>query len=159
MRTISVGTEPTGVAANPKRNEIYVVNAGSSNVSVIDAEQNKVVATIGVHGRPYFVDVAPDGHRAYVANSGSANVSVLDLDHRTVAATIRVGAAPGLARVSPDGSTVVVTKRRQHCLLIDTARLTVLGHCRLHGRKTSRSCRLDESVVSCSVPVNWPALI
>jgi len=78
---------------------------------VIDAEQNKVVATIGVHGRPYFIDVAPDGSRAYVANSGSANVSVLDLDHRTAYATIRVGAGPGLARVSPDGSTVVVTNR------------------------------------------------
>ena len=91
MRTLPVGTEPTGVAANPKKNEIYVVNTGSSNVSVIDAEQNKVVATIGVHGRPYFIDVSPDGHRAYVANSGSANVSVLDLDHRTVAATLRVG--------------------------------------------------------------------
>ena len=35
-----------------KRNEVYVVNTGSSNVSVIDAEQNKIVATIGVYGRP-----------------------------------------------------------------------------------------------------------
>src|SRR5208337_871285 len=53
------------------------------------AEQNKVVATIGVYGRPYFIEVSPDGHRAYVANSGSDNVSVLDLDRRAVAATNR----------------------------------------------------------------------
>jgi YVTN family beta-propeller protein len=49
---------------------VYVVNTGSNNVSVIDAEQNKVVATIGVYGRPYFIDVSPDGQRAYIANSG-----------------------------------------------------------------------------------------
>ena len=81
-KTIPVGSEPTGIAANSKKNEIYVVNTGSNNVSVIDAETNTVVATIGVHGRPYFIDVAEDGKRAYVANSGSSNVSVIDLEKR-----------------------------------------------------------------------------
>lgn len=126
IRTIGVGSNPTGLAANPKKNEVYVVNSGSANVSVIDAEHNKVVATIGVQGKPYFIDVTPDGHRAYVANSGSANVSVLDLDHRTVAATLRVGGSPGLARVSPDGSTVVVSNRADSTVsIIDTARLVL----------------------------------
>src|SRR6202165_888706 len=46
-KTITVGIEPTGVVANGKKNEIYVVNTGSNNVSVIDAERNAVVATIG----------------------------------------------------------------------------------------------------------------
>src|SRR6267154_5550525 len=78
-KTIAVGLEPTGVAANSKKNEIDVVKTGSNNVSVIDAEKNAVVATIGVQGRPYFIDVSGDGKRAYVANSGSANVSVIDL--------------------------------------------------------------------------------
>ncbi len=54
-KTISVGLEPTGVAANSKKNEIYVVNTGSNNISVIDAEKNAVVATIGVQGRPFFI--------------------------------------------------------------------------------------------------------
>jgi YVTN family beta-propeller protein len=67
-RTIAAGIEPTGIAANSKKNEIYVVNTGSNNVSVIDAERNAVVATIGVHGKPYFIDVAEDGKRGYVAN-------------------------------------------------------------------------------------------
>jgi YVTN family beta-propeller protein len=95
VKTLQVGSDPTGVAANPKRNEIYVVNTSSANISVIDAEQNRVVATIGVGGRPYFVDVSPNGGRAWVANSGSNNVSVLDLDHHMVVATLRVGRSPG----------------------------------------------------------------
>ena len=126
VRTLTVGSEPTGVAANPKRNEVYVVNTGSSNVSVIDAEQNKVVATIGVGDHPYFIDVSPDGHRAWVANSGSASVSVIDLDRRAVVATLHVGNGPGLARVSPDGKTVVVSNRADNTVsIIDAARMTV----------------------------------
>src|SRR5437588_11068061 len=37
IKTIPVGAEPAGIAANHKKNEIYVVNAGSNNISVIDA--------------------------------------------------------------------------------------------------------------------------
>ena len=43
VKTIAVGASPTGVAANPKRNEIYVANAESNNISIIDAERNEVV--------------------------------------------------------------------------------------------------------------------
>ncbi len=110
-RTLQVGRQPTGLAANPKRNEIYAVNTGSNSVSVIDAEANKVVATIGVHRTPYFISVAPDGRRAYVANSGSNTVSVLDLDKRRETGTAATGEAPGMARVSPDNRTVVVSNR------------------------------------------------
>ena len=95
VKTIAVGASPTGLAANPARNEIYVANSESNQISVIDAEHNEVVATIGVHRAPYYVSVSSDGKRAYVANSGSANVSVIDLDKRQVIATIGVGGAPG----------------------------------------------------------------
>ena len=126
VKTIAVGAEPTGIAASPTRNEIYVANAGSANVSIIDAERNQVVATIGVHANPYFVSVSPDGQRAYVANAGSANVSVLDLAKRAVIAAIRVGGAPGLAKVSPDGKLVVVSNRADNTIsIIDTAKLAV----------------------------------
>ena len=56
--TIPVGHAPTGIAVNPARNELYVVNSESDNVSFIDARQNKVVATVGVHHQPYFIAVA-----------------------------------------------------------------------------------------------------
>jgi YVTN family beta-propeller protein len=44
--TLAVGREPTGVTANVEKNEIYVVNTASDNVSIIDAERNALVATI-----------------------------------------------------------------------------------------------------------------
>ena len=44
VKTIRVGSEPTGIAANPAKNEIYVVNTGSNNITVIDAERNRATA-------------------------------------------------------------------------------------------------------------------
>jgi len=110
-RVLQVGTQPTGIAANPQTNEIYAVNTQSGNVSVIDAEHNRVSATIPVQRLPYFIDVDAEGRRAYVANSGSNTVSVLDLmTHREIAVA-GTGEQPGLAKISPDSRTLVVTNR------------------------------------------------
>jgi YVTN family beta-propeller protein len=114
-RTLQVGLNPTGLAVNPVRNEVYVVNTGTptgnGSVSVIDSAANRVVATIPVHKLPYFISVDPSGHRAFVANSGSNTVSVLDLDHRREIAVAGTGEQPGLARIAPDGRSLVVTNR------------------------------------------------
>ena len=110
-RTVQVGANPTGIAANPVKNEVYVVNTTSGSISVIDTEKNQVVATIPVRRLPYFISVEGAGHRAYVANSGSNSVSVIDLDHRRVISVAGTGEQPGLARVSPDMRSLVVTNR------------------------------------------------
>jgi YVTN family beta-propeller protein len=114
-RTLQVGVQPTGMAVNPKRNEIYVVNtgvaSGAGSVSVVDTDLNRVVATIPVHKLPYFIDVDTAGHRAYVTNSGSNTVSVIDLDRRLEIGAAGTGEQPGMARISPDMRTLVVTNR------------------------------------------------
>jgi len=110
-RMLQVGHDPTGLAVNPLRNEVYAVNSGSDSVSVIDTSVNRVAATIGVHHRPYFIEVSPDGKRAYVPNSASNTVSILDLDKRREIAVAATGEGPGIARVSPDGKSLVVSNR------------------------------------------------
>jgi len=110
-RVLAVGQNPTGVAVNPEKNEVYAVNTGSGTVSVIDAARNRVVSTIPVHRKPYFISVDSTGRRAYVANAGSNNVSVIDLDKRREIRVIGVGEGPGLAKISPDGDSLVVTNR------------------------------------------------
>jgi YVTN family beta-propeller protein len=109
--TIGVGTDPTAIAVNPVRNELYVANSGSGTVSVIDAERNRVTLTIGVHRDPDSIAVDASGDRAYAANAGSNNVSVIDLRKRREIAAIGVGEGPAAVRVSPDGNTLVVTNR------------------------------------------------
>ncbi len=53
--TIPVGAAPIGAAANRKTNTIYVTNADSNMVSVINGPTNTVVATIHVGAFPYGV--------------------------------------------------------------------------------------------------------
>ena len=117
-REVPVGMNPTGVTANPKRNEVYVVNSGmnqtngtNGSISVIDTEKNAVAATIPVHRQPYFIEVNPAGDTAYVANSGSNSVSILDLKTRREIAVVGTGEGPGLVRIAPDGKSLVVSNR------------------------------------------------
>jgi YVTN family beta-propeller protein len=114
-RTLQVGAQPTGLAVNPTRNEVYVVNSGipsgDGSVTVINTDLNRIEATIAVHKLPYFISVDAAGHRAYVANSGSNTVSVIDLDLRREIAVAGTGEQPGLARISPDMRSLVVTNR------------------------------------------------
>ena len=114
-RVVQVGTNPTGITANPTRNEIYAVNTGLSNgigsLSVIDATTNTVTATIPLHRQPYTISVNSTGTRGYVANSGSNSVSVVDLlSHREIA-VVGTGEQPGMAMISPDDQTLVVSNR------------------------------------------------
>jgi YVTN family beta-propeller protein len=115
-RTLQVGVGPSGMAVNPVKDEVYVVNSGGAggngSVSVIDTNKNQVVATIGVHRQPYFISVDVEGRRAYVANAGSNTVSVIDLETRREIAVAGTGEEPGLAKIAPDMRSLVVTNRR-----------------------------------------------
>ncbi len=115
-REIAVGQNPVAVAANPTRNEVYVVNSGSAwaqgSVSVINAENNSVVATIAVHRQPVSIEVDTVGELAYVANAGSNSISVVDLKARREIGVVGAGEEPAATRVSPDGKTLVVANRR-----------------------------------------------
>ena len=114
-RELAVGPNPVALAANPARNEIYVVNSGSSGasgtLSVIDAEHNAVVAAIPLHRQPVSIHIDPTGSKAYIANSGSNSVSVIDLTARREVALFGAGEQPDAAVLAPDGKTLVVANR------------------------------------------------
>ncbi|WP_231868845.1 VCBS domain-containing protein [Rhodococcus opacus] len=127
--TVTVGTSPTGVAANPAGTRVYVTNSGSGNVSVIDTATNTVVATVKTGTTPSAVAVNPAGTRAYVTNSGSGTVSVINTATNTVVGSpIKVGITPNAVAVSPDGTRVYVTNRSSNTVsVINTATNTVVA--------------------------------
>jgi len=56
---------------------VYITNAGSNTVSIINTSTNKITAMVNLES-PHFpleVAITPDGTKVYVTNSGSNNVS------------------------------------------------------------------------------------
>src|SRR5260370_21058673 len=75
IATVAAGTTPFAVAINPVTNKIYVVNAGSNNVTVIDGATN-ATTTMAVGLNPYSVAINPVTNRIYVTNPLSSSISV-----------------------------------------------------------------------------------
>lgn len=80
---IKVGNAPDAVLYEPTKKRVYAFNAHSHNVSVIDAESEKVVATVPLSGIPEFA-----------ATDGKGNVYV------------NIETKNSLVRFAPDGTKV-----------------------------------------------------
>jgi YVTN family beta-propeller protein len=92
---IDLGTlDPPGVglpfdaALTPDGAELWVVNAASNDLSVIDLAQNRLAAHIEVGDNPRGIVLSPGGDAAYVNNTLAGTVSVVDTAAYTVTGTI-----------------------------------------------------------------------
>ena len=92
--TITVGSEPYGIASATVSSVVYlyVANIGSKSVSVIDTSTNTVTATVTVGLNPYYATTV--GTNVYVTNGLSNTVSVIDANTNTLEATVEVGSYP-----------------------------------------------------------------
>jgi DNA-binding beta-propeller fold protein YncE len=86
VTSIPAGTNPDGIVFEPKTKTVWAFNGRSSNATVIDAAQGKVVATIPLPGKPEFP--VADGSGAVFDNIESKNEIVrFDAAARTLTAT------------------------------------------------------------------------
>ncbi len=88
---------PWDVALAKNDTELWVVNAASNDISVVeigDPTHPRRTAHIPVGDNPRGIVFSPDGHTAYVNNTLAGTVSVLDADTYTVTATITVTTIP-----------------------------------------------------------------
>ncbi len=95
---------------------IYVTNEGSNNVSVINRQSGKVVATIMVGRKPRGIatSLVRERPKVYVANSGSNSISVIDPTTNKVEneIPIRFGKGPegiAVAKLSTEKELIFVT--------------------------------------------------
>ena len=120
--TITVGGEPTGIAASADGRWVYISDSASSSLLVLDTASKSVEARIPVGLKPWGVAVSPDGSRAYVVNNGAGSVSVVNTGTRSVSATITIGSAPGDIAIDPAGTTVYATNNGSNSVsIIDTS--------------------------------------
>ena len=92
VQTIDVGLHPTGMALAPAGNRLYVTNANSDTISVIDTGSDRVVDTLHVGNAewrgpdvilgssPNAVAVSPNGRTLYVANGSQNAIAVVDAE-------------------------------------------------------------------------------
>lgn len=91
---------------------VLVSNEASSDISIIDANTNKLVRRIYVGDRPRGIHVSPDRRTLYVAlsdnspntQSGSDAIVAIDLASRKIKQRIASGTDPEEFGVSPDGT-------------------------------------------------------
>jgi len=57
VATVTVGSNPSGVALNSRGTRVYVTNRDSDSVSVIDTVTNAVLTTLQVGGVPLAIAV------------------------------------------------------------------------------------------------------
>jgi YVTN family beta-propeller protein len=122
VTTVPVGVNPKGIAFDPDRGLIYVVNqnrdpnspedylyaTNPGSVSVIDAATNSVTQTIGVGRAPQYAALDTNAHRLYISDEGENSIAVVDTMAGTVVANIGVGDSPVGVTVDPDTHTLYV---------------------------------------------------
>ena len=127
IRQIQVGLHPNDIISGPDENFIYLVNANSDNVSVINTATDEVTETISVRlngeENHYFGDspdglgISPDGRILYVADGMDNAIVVIMLGNKAcltcnaqdsrVAGFIPTAAYPSSVAVSGDNQLYV----------------------------------------------------
>lgn len=134
-KTIPVGLHPCGMAASSRGRYLYVANANSDTVSVIDTDADRVVETIACRPQARLpfgsgsnaLALSPDGGTLYVANGTNNCVAVVKLtaassegdasgrpEKSTVAGLIPTGWYPGALLLSADGKKLFVANVKGH---------------------------------------------
>ena len=85
---------PFAVALSPDGKILYLANAGSDDVSVIDLNANTGLAHLTVGANPRGIAITPDGSRIFVNNVLDGTLSVIDAEALTVTDTVPVTDIP-----------------------------------------------------------------
>jgi DNA-binding beta-propeller fold protein YncE len=106
VASIPAGTNPDGIVFEPKTKTVWAFNGRSSNATVIDTAERKVVATIALSGKPEFP--VADGTGTVFANIETKNEIVrFDAAAKTITATWPVADCD-----SPSGLAIDTAGRR-----------------------------------------------
>jgi YVTN family beta-propeller protein len=135
LKTIRVGLHPCAMTLSPAKRLLYVANANSDSVSVIDTQAEEVVETIACRpdaalpfgSGPNALALSPDGSTLYVANGTNNCLAVIKLALREVegklvksaetsklVGLIPTGWYPGAVLISPDAKKLFVANVKGH---------------------------------------------
>lgn len=111
---IDAGDHPAHVVPDRGGKRVFVTDAGTNRVLVIDVASGKLVKEIGTGRYPHGQRLSPDGSQLFVADVEEGAVSVIDTATLTETARIPVGKAPVQVGFTPDGTRVYVSLRDEN---------------------------------------------
>jgi YVTN family beta-propeller protein len=106
VTSIPAGSNPDGIAFEPKTKTVWAFNGRSNNVTVIDTAKRTVVATIALPGKPEFPQADGKGH-VFDNIEDKNSIVALDAASKTLTATW-----PLTNCDSPSGLAIDKTHRR-----------------------------------------------
>ena len=139
-KTIAVGGHPSGIATSKNGKFVYVANANSDTVSVIDTAADKVIETIDCKPEKRLpfgsgsnaLTLSLDGQTLYVANGTNNCIAVVELGSMSggriiagetrpsqISGLIPTGWYPGAVVVSAESKSLVVANVKGHGSLSD----------------------------------------
>jgi len=132
--TCSYQGGPSGLEWDSANGDVYVADQGASNLTVISAASNSVIANVNVG--PFAIAVAcdPITNELYVAVEGLNAVAVVSGAANTVVTDIPVGEGPVAVAFDPDnGNVYVANSDTDNVSVIDGSTLQVISNIPVHG--------------------------
>jgi len=116
LKEIEVGLLPCNMVLSNDASRLYVANANSDIISVIDTEQDTVLKSIETKpsselpfgSAPNALVINPSGKLLYVANGANNQLAVIDLETDKVIGLIPTGWYPGAVVMNKAGSELIV---------------------------------------------------
>ncbi len=106
---LSVGTEPRGIAVDPRGGRVYVSNFADDSITVLDVDRGRTLRILTTGRHPYGVVVSADATHLYVAESGAASIQEFDTATLTPRRRFAVQEEPRGLAISEDGRRLLAT--------------------------------------------------
>jgi YVTN family beta-propeller protein len=108
VKNVTVGLEPSHMSLTHDGSRLFVANAFSSSISVINTFSGEVVGEIQVGDDPHGMAVNPDDRHLIAALRGETRVVKIDIESGEVISILEAGANPATIALSPDGRVLFV---------------------------------------------------
>jgi YVTN family beta-propeller protein len=120
VHEIDVDLHPTAMALSPDGARLYVANANSDTISVIDTASDTVaerwlaksMPELPFGSAPNALCLSPDGKILYVALGGNNSIAVMDTQAGRVKGLIPTGWYPGAVHLAQQGSLLCVANTK-----------------------------------------------
>ena len=135
-QTIAVGAHPSAVVLTRDEKRLYVANANSDTLTVIDTAAGKVLDTILLRPptarelagcTPTSIALSADQATAYVTLADMNAIAVVNLASGTVSGYLPTGWYPTSVAVTPDGQRLLVTAAKGSLPHVPNVKVTTGG--------------------------------